>query len=106
MPLKFSLFSKITENNDETIIKPPKGLININLREIWQYRELLLTFTWRDIKVKYKQTALGVMWAIIPPLLYMLAFSLIFGRFIEVQSDIPYPIFVFTGILIWNYIPH
>ena len=97
------LKSKILRDNNEIIIKPIKGFVNINLKEIWQYRELLLVFTWRDIKVRYKQTLLGILWAIFPPVLSMIIFSIIFGGFIETSSDIPYPIFVFVGTLVWTY---
>jgi len=62
-----------------TVIRPPKGWIPINLRELWAYRELLYFFTWRDIKVRYKQTLLGFAWAILQPLLMMIVFTLFFG---------------------------
>jgi lipopolysaccharide transport system permease protein len=83
-------------------IKPPKGL-SLNLKEIWQYKELFYFFTWRDIKVKYKQTALGFLWAVLQPLLTMLIFAFFFGNLLNVPSDgIPYPIFAFSGLIIWN----
>jgi len=98
---------KLQMSNDEqiiTIIKPIKGFVNINLKELWQYRELLFIFTWRDLKVRYKQTALGVLWAIITPVITMIVFSAFFGNFAQMPSDdIPYPIFVFTGLILWNY---
>ena len=88
----------------ETIIKPQKNLFNVGLRELWEYRELLYFFVWRDLKVRYKQTAVGVMWAIFKPLFAMLIFSFFFGRFAKMPSDgIPYPIFVYTGLLLWMY---
>jgi lipopolysaccharide transport system permease protein len=102
--LKLKAMSTIFKDSDEIVIKPIGGFVNINIREIWQYRELLLAFMWRDIKVRYKQTAFGVAWAIIPPILSMIVFSFIFGTLIGIDSEgIPYPVFVFTGILIWNY---
>lgn len=86
----------------EYIIKPKKGF-DLNLRELVRYSELFYFFTWRDIKVKYKQTVLGFLWAVIQPLLMMLIFSLFFGRALKVPSQgIPYPLFVFSGLLLWN----
>lgn len=90
------------EYQEEYKIIPPKKL-SLNFGELWQFRELFFFFTWRDIKVKYKQTALGFLWAILQPLLMMLIFTLFFGRGLKVPSDnIPYPIFVFSGLLLWN----
>ncbi|MDP2279065.1 MAG: ABC transporter permease [Nitrospirota bacterium] len=88
----------------ELIIKSQKGWIPINFKELWAFRELLYFLAWRDIKVKYKQTALGAAWAILQPFLTMVIFSVIFGTFAKVPSDgIPYPIFVYAGLLPWNY---
>src|SRR5207247_1412263 len=84
-------------------IKPESGLASLGLKELWEYRELLYFFTWRDIKVRYKQTALGAAWAIIQPFFMMLVFSLFFGRLAHVSSDgIPYPVFVYAGLLPWQ----
>jgi lipopolysaccharide transport system permease protein len=86
------------------IIEPKKGWTTIDLKEIWKYRELLYFLTKRDIKVRYKQTVLGGLWAIIQPLFTMVVFTLFFGRLAKVPSDgIPYPIFVYAGILPWTY---
>ncbi|MCH8905383.1 MAG: ABC transporter permease [Bacteroidetes bacterium] len=86
----------------ERIIKPPKGL-HLNLSELWEYRELFYFFTWRDIKVKYKQTFLGVAWAVLQPLSLMVVFSFFFGRLLNVGSEgMPYPIFFYSGILLWT----
>ncbi|MBT1702026.1 ABC transporter permease [Chryseosolibacter indicus] len=75
----------------------------IDLKEIWQYRELFYFFTWRDIKVKYKQTVLGVIWVVLQPVLTVAIFSLFFGRALNVPSaGLPYPVFVFSGLLLWN----
>jgi len=83
-----------------TIIAPSKGWVSLKLGEIWAYRELLYFLVWRDVKVRYKQTALGVAWAVVQPLLTMLVFSLFFGRLAKVPSDgIPYPIFSFTALV-------
>lgn len=77
---------------------------SLNLREIWEYRELLYFLTWRDIKVRYKQTAMGAAWAIVQPLFTMLVFTLFFSIFVGVPSDgIPYPVFAFAGLLPWTF---
>ena len=74
------------------------------LRELWDFRELLVFFVWRDVKVRYKQTAIGIGWAIIQPLFTMLVFSLFFGRLAQIPSDgIPHPLFYFSGLLPWTY---
>jgi len=84
-------------------IRPTKGPLALDLRELWQYRELLFFFTWRDIKVRYKQTALGASWAIIQPLSTMVVFTIFFGELAKIPSDgIPYPIFSFCGLLPWT----
>jgi len=85
-------------------IKPSKGWVSLNLRSLWEYRELLYFLTWRDIKVRYKQTALGVAWAILQPLTTMLIFSVFFGRLVKVPSDgIPYPLFAFAALVPWTF---
>jgi len=87
-----------------TIIEPKKGWVPIDLKEIWDYRELLYFLTKRDIKVRYKQTVLGGLWAIIQPVFMMVVFTLFFGRLAKMPSDgIPYPIFVYAGLLPWTY---
>ncbi len=86
-----------------TRIEPSKGWISLGLRDLWQYRELLFFLAWRDIKVRYKQTALGAAWAVIQPLFTMLVFTLFFGRLAKVPSDgIPYPLFSYTALLPWQ----
>ncbi|MFQ5353651.1 MAG: ABC transporter permease [Thermodesulfobacteriota bacterium] len=90
--------------SDITVIRARSGWMPINLREMWQFRELLYFLAWRNIKVKYKQTALGVIWAILQPVLAMLVFSFIFGRLAGMPTDgVPYPLFVLIGILPWTY---
>lgn len=85
-------------------IQPSKGWVPIKLRELWEYRELLYFLTWRDVKVRYKQTALGAAWAILQPVLTMAIFSLFFGRLAKIPSDgIPYPIFTFTALVPWTF---
>jgi lipopolysaccharide transport system permease protein len=84
------------------VIRPERGW-TLGLREVWAYRELLYFLVWRDIKVRYKQTALGAAWAIIQPLFIMLVFSLFFGRLGKMPSDgIPYPLFTFCALLPWQ----
>lgn len=87
-----------------TIIKPKKALSFDDFREIWKYKELLYFFTWKDLKVRYKQTLIGVMWAIFQPLMTMVVFSVFFGKLAKMPSDgAPYPIFVFVGLLFWQF---
>jgi lipopolysaccharide transport system permease protein len=72
-------------------------------KELWRYRELFYFFTWRDVKIKYKQTVLGFLWAVLQPLFMMLIFTYFFGRALNIPSqDLPYPVYVFSGLLIWN----
>ncbi len=88
----------------EIRIKPIKGFIKIDWEELWRYRELLYFLAWRDIKVRYKQTFIGVFWAAIQPFLTMVVFSIFFGRVAGISSgEIPYPIFAYTGLLFWTY---
>jgi lipopolysaccharide transport system permease protein len=84
-------------------LEPSKGWVSLKLRELWEYRELLYFLTWRDIKIRYKQTALGAAWAVIQPVFTMLVFSLFFGRLAKMPSDgIPYPIFSFAALVPWT----
>jgi lipopolysaccharide transport system permease protein len=86
----------------ENIIDAGKRSL-FNWQELWQYRELFYFFSWRDIKIKYKQTVLGFVWAVLQPLIMMLIFTFFFGRALKIPSQqLPYPIFVFSGLLIWN----
>jgi len=85
-------------------IAPSKGWVSLKLRELWEYRELLYFLVWRDIKVRYKQTALGATWAIIQPFFTMVVFSLFFGHLGKIPSDgIPYPIFSFAALVPWTF---
>ena len=87
-----------------TVIEPKKGWVPIEFKEIWSYRELLYFLTKRDIKVRYKQTILGGLWAIIQPFVTMVVFTFFFGRLGKIPSDgMPYPIFVYTALLPWIY---
>lgn len=86
------------------IIRPSRGWVSLRLRDLWEYRELLYFLTWRDVKVRYKQTVLGISWAIIQPFLTMVVFSLFFGRLARIPSDgIPYPIFAYTALVPWTF---
>lgn len=88
---------------DYLVLRPSKGWASLNLRDLWAYRELLFFMTWRDLKVRYKQTALGVSWAILQPFLTMVVFSIFFGNLAKVPSDnVPYPVFAFVGLLPWG----
>jgi lipopolysaccharide transport system permease protein len=85
-------------------IEATQGLASLKLRELWEYRELLYFLTWRDIKVRYKQTVLGAAWAIIQPVLTMVVFSLFFGKLAKMPSDgIPYPIFSYAALVPWTF---
>lgn len=87
-----------------TVIAPPKGWMSLDLGEVWAYRELLSLLVWRDVSVRYKQSVVGVGWAVIQPVLTMIIFSLIFGRFAKLPSEgIPYPVFTYCALLPWNY---
>jgi lipopolysaccharide transport system permease protein len=86
------------------LIRPSRGWVSLRLRELWDYRELLYFLTWREIKVRYKQTALGAAWAVIQPLFTMLVFSLFFGRLAGVPSDgVPYPLFSLAALVPWTF---
>jgi lipopolysaccharide transport system permease protein len=85
-------------------IAPSRGRFDIGLRELWAYRELLGFFVWRDVKIRYKQTAIGVAWALLQPFLTMLLFSLIFGRLAKLPTNgLPYPVFYYSALLPWSY---
>lgn len=85
-----------------TVIKPIKGWVGLNIRELWLYRELVFFLVWRDVKVRYKQTLLGAAWAILKPLFSMIVFTIIFGNLAHLPTDeVPPPLFYFTGLLPW-----
>lgn len=86
------------------VIEPTKGWVNLQLRELWAYRELLYFLAWRDVKLRYKQTVLGAAWAIIQPFFTMVVFSLFFGNLANIPSDgIPYPLFSFAALVPWTF---
>jgi lipopolysaccharide transport system permease protein len=104
-PLDFPAQNAAGDNKTSVLlIKPSKGWVSLKLKELWEYRELLYFLTWRNIKVRYKQTSLGAAWAIIQPFMTMVVFSLFFGKLAGVPSDgIPYPIFSFTALVPWTF---
>jgi lipopolysaccharide transport system permease protein len=88
-------------------IAPSTGWVSLKLHELWEYRELLYFLVWRDIKVRYKQTVLGVAWAIIQPFLTMVVFSVFFGRLAKIPSDgVPYPVFSYAALVPWTFFAH
>src|SRR5437868_8954703 len=99
--------AEIEEKDDSLpvlLIEPSKGWVSLNLRGLWEYRELIYFLIWRDIKVRYKQTALGAAWAIIQPFFTMIVFSLFFGKLAKVSSDgLPYPIFSYAALVPWTF---
>jgi len=86
------------------VITPSKRWVALDLRSLWMFRDLLYFLTWRDVKIRYKQTALGVAWAVLQPLLTMVIFTLFFGRVAKISSNgHPYPVFAFAGLLPWTF---
>ena len=86
------------------VIEPARGLFDLDLKGVWEYRELLYFLVWRDVKVRYKQTAIGVAWVVLQPLLTMMVFTVIFSYLVRIPSDgLPYPLFVFAALLPWTY---
>ncbi len=95
------------EKTTITLIQPSSGWVSLKLSELWKYRELLYFLTWRDIKVRYKQTVIGAAWAIIQPFFAMVVFSIFFGHLAKIPSDgIPYPIFAYCALLPWQLFAH
>ena len=85
-------------------ILPEDAGVQLNFGDLWAYRELLYFLTWRDIKVRYKQTLMGVAWVVVQPLLTMLIFTLVFTRFVKLEEGaIPYPLFAYAGLLLWTF---
>jgi lipopolysaccharide transport system permease protein len=86
------------------LIRPEGAGVQLNLGDLWAYRELLYFLTWRDIKVRYKQTLMGVAWVVVQPLLTMLIFTVVFTRFVRLEEGaIPYPLFAYAGLLLWTF---
>jgi lipopolysaccharide transport system permease protein len=85
-------------------IEPPRGWLAVRLDEVWQYRELLYFFVWRDVKIRYKQTVIGIAWVVLQPLMTMGVFTLFFGRLAKLPSDgLPYPVFYLAALVQWSY---
>lgn len=101
--LRSRSFGDATEEMPPLEIYPPSGWRFLDLRELWTYRELVYFLAWREIKVRYKQTAIGVAWAVLQPLAMMLIFTVFFGRLAKIPSDgIPYPLFAYAALLPWQ----
>lgn len=93
------------EETQITKIEPGNSWIKLDLKELWAYRELLYFLTWRDVKLRYKQTAIGVFWAILQPVLTTAIFTILFSNFARFQTEtIPYPLFALSGLMIWLYV--
>jgi len=101
---QYDSIARGTSDEVITVIRPGKGFTNLELRAVWQFRELLYFLVWRNVKVRYKQTIIGSAWAIIQPLMAMLIFTVIFGGLAKIPSDgLPYSIFAYTALLPWTY---
>lgn len=88
----------------KTIVTPPKGGLSLDLKEVWAYRDLLTMLVWRDVSVRYKQSVVGIGWAVIQPFMMMIIFTIVFGKFAKLPSEgIPYPVFTYCALLPWNY---
>jgi lipopolysaccharide transport system permease protein len=98
-PLPFRSMDTVT-----VFIEPPRGWLELRLQEVWEYRELLYFFVWRDIKVRYRQTVIGALWVVLQPLMTMGVFTLFFGRLAKLPSQgLPYPVFYFSALVPWAY---
>jgi homopolymeric O-antigen transport system permease protein len=96
--------SVLERRPDTLVVRPPSRWPTIGFRELWRYRELLLFFAWRDLKVRYKQTFLGITWAVLQPIMYMVVFTLFFGRVAGLYSEgKPYALLALSGSVIWLY---
>jgi homopolymeric O-antigen transport system permease protein len=93
----------VTSAEGVLIIEPGRFRFSLWVRDLLAYRELLYFLTWRDVKIRYKQTLLGAAWAILQPLLTMLIFTVLFGRLAGIKSDVPYPLFAYSGLVIWTF---
>jgi lipopolysaccharide transport system permease protein len=109
MTVTETLTPQVADQADEDfssalLIEPTRGWVSLQLKELWRYRELLYFLTWRDIKVRYKQTIIGAAWAIIQPFMTMIVFSLFFGGLAKIPSDgVPYPIFTYVALVPWTF---
>jgi lipopolysaccharide transport system permease protein len=104
VPVDVTESPEVVRSDRETVIGPAARWPHLDLRELWHYRELGFRLAWRDIAVRYKQTSIGILWAIIQPFLTMVVFTLVFGKFADFPSKgVPYPIFVYSALLPWTY---
>jgi len=96
--------TELDRRHEQTIVlRPPSGWAGIGVGELWRFRELLFFLTWRDVKVRYKQTVLGALWALVQPFMTMVVFTIVFNRFGKIDAPVPYPVFVLTGLALWFY---
>lgn len=94
---------KSTSRFPAVVIRPSRSMFRLGLLDIWKYRELLYFLVWRDLKVRYRQTVFGVLWAILQPLMLMVVFSIFLGHFAGLESEgLPYPLFAFSGLVPWT----
>jgi lipopolysaccharide transport system permease protein len=103
-PFRYGTIFTFMTPEPTIVIEPGRGLLHLELKTIWAYRELLYFLVWRDIQVRYKQTVIGIGWALVQPLVTMLVFTVVFSKFAKIDSEgIPYPVFAYSGLLPWNY---
>lgn len=96
---------KIENTTQTTYIKPSRSWVSFDLKDLWTYRELLYFLAWRDVKIRYKQTAIGVLWAILQPVLTTAIFTILFSNFARFETtDVPYPLFALSGLMIWLFV--
>jgi lipopolysaccharide transport system permease protein len=99
-----SAVSSLERQHTQTlVIRPPSGFSSLGLRDLWRFRELLLFLTWRDIKIRYKQTLLGVSWALLQPFLTMIVFTVVINHIGKIKTPIPYPLFTLSTLALWFY---
>src|SRR6266540_3057378 len=93
-----------THQQDTLVIRPPSPWAGLGLRDLWRFRELLFFLTWRDVKVRYKQTVLGAAWALLQPFVTMIVFTVVFNHIGRIRTgDVPYPLFALSGLALWFY---
>src|SRR5207302_1781322 len=91
------------QESQTLVIRPPSRFGGFGLRDLWRFRELVVFMTWRDVKVRYKQTALGALWALLQPFMTMVVFTFVFNHFGKIKADVPYPLFALSGLALWFY---
>src|SRR5205085_4464736 len=92
-----------TEKQQTLVIRPPSGFSGLGLGDLWRFRELLFFLTWRDIKIRYKQTLLGAAWAILQPFLTMIVFTVVINHIGKIKTPVPYPLFSLSTLALWYY---